>query len=314
MTAFLALVVAASSVAGLQLEISSPHNELLVGEPFKLVVRWTTNRLVKNVRVETGEFKWNSIELLTNGPTGVRTYREWGQHVEYPVLPQDIKAGTQVVTTLVLYKGGHVLGTSKRRSVPPLAFLFDQPGDYTVRAVYVGGDRPVESNDLKVSVRAPRDPGDSEVLQLIARDRSVIMSAGYAPSPNNNDNPYRLLLRKHRHSPYLRCARLQRLVDHTFPLERVYDQETREPLYNPAWGNREEFAAQHYKQLAQQILEDDTWGPFEEEALLLAYTFASRAGAQELRERARTRLLEEYSQSPSAEEIRRREGGGPPKA
>jgi hypothetical protein len=301
MIALLAVLLASGSTGELHISIASPQTRVLLGEPLKVAVTWTVTRQALSVNVEDEMFSRQSLRLEVDGPGGHYGYREIGKDLAERIsVPIRLSPGSPVVRTLVFYDGEYT--QDRRREL-----LFPSPGVYALRAAYVGGSKPVVSNTISVTAQAPENPSDREVFALIVRDRQVLMMAGHASpnAPGYSDNPYRLTLEQHSTSPYLRCARLQRLGEHLRPLSEVYDARTREPVYSAARGDRREFQAKHYRELAQESLGDDTWGPFEEEALHMAYLFAQRAGAAELKAEARERLFTRHPGSPSAEEVRK---------
>ena len=59
-----------------------------------------------------------------------------------------------------------------------------------------------------------------------------------------------------------------------------------------------------YRDLAEQILEDGNWGPFDEDALVLAHKLAQASGDEGVRQRVRGMLFEKYPESVAVKRIK----------
>jgi hypothetical protein len=59
--------------------------------------------------------------------------------------------------------------------------------------------------------------------------------------------------------------------------------------------------------MAEDILSDDDWGAFEEEALALASLYAQAGGEQQMSERARKDLFEKHPRSATVRRIKEAE-------
>jgi hypothetical protein len=165
-------------------------------------------------------------------------------------------------------------------------FLFEEPGRYSVRAVYLReGRRLAESNALRFEVSEPT--GAEADVAAVVREQPNIMGPGGHPGILEKR---RELLEKYPDSRYLKWARLQLLW--------VKDSELRNDLRLRPSRSAE------YLALAQEAERGD-WGPFEEDALALALLAAANGGDDVLHQRLRKTLLERHPKSAWARYVRR---------
>jgi hypothetical protein len=138
-------------VSGLSLELSSPQQAVLVGEPIKVVVRWKATADVPSILIESPDFLRRTLAFVVDDGTGPTRYKEWPRSLADPVTaPGALVKGEQVVVNHVLLKGTY---EGRAAGIP----IFGSPGQYRVKAAYTGpgANQPVESNTLTFTVSAP---------------------------------------------------------------------------------------------------------------------------------------------------------------
>lgn len=300
------LLLASPPRVGLRLEINSPHERVLVGEPFKLVVRWTTEADIR-VAVETPDFYRQSLILLVRGPRGLGAYWEGMHNMTDGFAPSvPLKRDDTVVTNLVFVRGGYLADARLRWGPAPPTLLFDQAGRYSVKAVYVKGGQDVVSNTIDVTVIQPDNAVDREIMGLARQ------SPGLFNRLHGVDDAVaaraRQLLTDEPASAYGRWEKLQRLVACQSSPESSCGTEIEPGLYPPGHA-RIEAARVRSTRLAETILSDANWGVFEEEALAFALDYARVGKAEGLAAEARRLLFEKYPHSESAAKVMQRESG-----
>lgn len=294
-----AIAVLAASPLGLALEIGSPQAAVLVGEPVKLIVTWrATQTLNQRIFPENNQFTNQSLVFLVSDGRTQRRYRECARAIEERIEPVVmLKKGEEVVRNLVLVRGGCV-----SRGLVPGAVAFDAAGKYRLRAVYSTGQHRVESNELSFAVTDP-DGEEREVLEAVRQDLSIL-DVG---SSREVQAKAKALIARHPKSRYLRWARLQQLEAKASAVHNQYDPESGESMLHLDKAAIRGFRTGKYRDLAEGILEESSWGAFEEEALVLAHRLAQASGNVALQQKAREELFRKHPHSPAVKRIQARE-------
>jgi hypothetical protein len=294
-----AIAVLAASPLALTLEIRSPQTAVLVGEPVKLIVTWrATGTLNERIFPENNQFTSQSLVFLVSDGRTQRPYRECVRSIEERIDPVVmLKKGEEIVQSLVLLRGGCVSDGGGLS-----ALVFDAKGKYRLRAVYSKGQHRVESNELSFSVTDP-DEEEREVLEAVKHDRTML-DVG---SGQEVQAKAKALIAKHPKSRYLRWARLQQLETKANAVHNQYDPDTGESMLHLDKAALRGFRTGKYRDLAEDILADPDWGPFEEEALILADTLAQASGDVALQQKARKELFEKHPHSPAVKRIKAEE-------
>jgi hypothetical protein len=298
----IAVALLAADLKGLTLGASSRQGELLVGEPLKITLRWKASRPVRNVAVEEPDFLFRSVLLSVNDGTGARLYREYPHElVEKPLVTRSFAAGEEDVVNLVFSRGGYLVRPGGEVEE---GLLFPRKGEYSVTAVYVQDGLPsgVASNTLRFTVGEPSG-GDREVLAEMRRDPWLVRADGPAPSQARA----KALLERYPESRYLRLAKLERFQQQASALHNERDPVTGESVFHLGKEGLAEFRRQHYRRLAEEMLSEGDWGPFEEEALAFAGLYAAAGGDEATSTRVRKQLFDKYPLSATVKRIQETE-------
>ncbi len=296
MSVLAAIAVLAASPLGLTVEIRSPQTAVLVGEPVKLVVMWRATRtLNEEIFPENQEFSnWSLVFRVSDGRTE-REYREAARSIDERIEPRVmLKKGEEVVRNLVLVQCCRLSGGDGMER-----FLFPAKGKYRLRAVYSKHQHWVESNELSFTVTEP-GPDEREVLEAVRRHPTMLTFRGDA----DVQAMAKALIAKHPRSRYLRPARLQQLDAKANAVHNQYDPDTGESMLHLDKAAIRGFRTGKYRDLAEDILADLSWGAFEEEALVLADTLAQASGDVALQQKARKELFEKHPHSSAVKRIK----------
>jgi len=90
-------------------------------------------------------------------------------------------------------------------------------------------------------------------------------------------------------------------------LHNQQDPETHESMRHLDKKALREFRVNGYRRLAEEILEERDWGPYEEEALGAAHMYAQAGGDAQLSQRARDGLFAKYPRSMAVRRIKENE-------
>jgi hypothetical protein len=112
------------------------------------------------------------------------------------------------------------------------------------------------------------------------------------------------LMAQHPKSRYLRWARLQQFESKANAVHNQYDPDTGESLLHLDKAGIRDFRLAKYREMAEHVMADSNWGPFEEEAITLAHTLALASGEAALIEKARQELFEKYPDSAVVKSIK----------
>jgi hypothetical protein len=103
------LLLAAAPSAGLALEISTPRQAVLVGEPVKLVVTWKASRDLPRVAFENGGFQSSPLTFIVSDATSAHRYTEVPHETgDEVVAPGALRRGQERISNLVLAQGRYV--------------------------------------------------------------------------------------------------------------------------------------------------------------------------------------------------------------
>jgi hypothetical protein len=298
MYSLLAAVLLATDLSGLSLTTSSSQKEVLVGEPLRVTFRWKATAPVKDVAVEESDFVFQSILLSVDDGHGALLYREYRhQMTERLLVLASLKTGDEEVVDLVFYRGGYVDRPTRQARD---SFLFPRAGEYSVTAIYLHDGVPkITSNRLHFTVTEPSE-SDRVVMEQVRRDPTLVSADGSADSRAL----VKSLLEKYPQSPYLRWAKLERFKQRQNALNNEYDPDTGQSIFHLGKEGMGAFRRQHYRRMAEEILSDREWGPFEDEALGLASLYAYGAGDEEISARAKKDLFEKYPRSATVKRIK----------
>lgn len=292
--------ILAIEVGGLSLTINSQQKEVLVGEPVKISVTWEGHAIVKNVAVEEPDFLFQSLALAVEEGKERSIYRESARGMpEMILLRRTLKAGERKVVDLV-FLHGLLLTPDQMHSRS--AFLFPKAGEYVVRAVYLDAGVPTDvvSNPLRFRVVEPHG-SDRVVWGQIQREPNLLKLYG---SADTRSHPRRLL-DQYPSSPYLRFTWLEDFASRGRALGSQQDPDTGESFWDLGREGRREFARQYYRRMLEELLAIPDWGPFEPEALAIAFQYALAAGDKESSERFRKELITKYPDSAMGRRYRR---------
>jgi len=297
----MSLLLLAAIPAGLTLQIASPQEAVLVGEPVKVVVAWRAARAMDDrIFPENERFTNQSLVFVVSRGGTEQQYRETPRSVEERVEPVvRLGAGDEVMRNLILIHGTLSGGSA---TVPAEGFLFAAKGRYQLRAVYAKNEHWIESNSLSFDVSEP-DGTDRDVLLTAMQVPTILRAGGDAQTQARA----RALLKDHPGSRYLRWARLQILQERAMALHNQQDPETHESMRHLDKKALREFRVNGYRRLAEEILEERDWGPYEEEALGAAHMYAQAGGDAQLSQRARDGLFAKYPRSMAVRRIKENE-------
>ena len=299
MLSLLAVVLAG---APLTVSIDSPQQEVLVGEPWKLVVTWE-GELGPREAIHTDIER---LQLHIDEGKRERVYVEdRNRRPGDPIICNDseptyrLQPGERLRESYVF-----VTGRSPGTSAEPIDFLlFPKPGKYTVRVMQERWAAPPMWSK-KITVRVKEAGGrDREVIERV-RDHERVLAAEDAPE---QERALDELLESQPESQYLRWARLRRMretgdaIANAPEIRQLRDEGERASDYS-AFGRALEDAR---RQLALDVLSSQTWGPFEPEAWAYAMYLADNAEDEALEARIRADILRKHPQSAAANAIAR---------
>ena len=294
------LLLATTASAGLSLDVSSPQQSVLVGEPVKLVVRWKAEQDLQRVILERGLFDEGSLSFVVDDGRQPKTYRE----IPHTTLCREIfhggmKKGAVTVTNLILVQGRYE-GEGPRGWG---GFLFRAPGTYSVKVVYTDphSDLSATSSALRFTVTEPSDE-DREILEA-AKARPMMLGR---LGDRESQAKVKDLIERHPRSPYLRYTRLRVLEARLSNPDRDLAPDKLERLRRYDREGLDRYRAEQQQEIADAVSAETGWGPFEEEALALAIEAAWQTGGKEKADRAGAELVRKYPDSATVWEMQER--------
>jgi len=301
-TAFVSMLLAASTTPSLRVEITSPKTRLSIFEPAKLTVRATVLRPVIVPAIgNTGGSP--AMETWIDYGSGFAHYRDVDDTagVEGGVGGErSLGSGNYFVKTVVLVQGriGH------ESAVP-----FPAAGRYPVRVVFrarpesdgVAGVVLGDSNTITFEVVAPDADGQTVVQRL--RSQPWILRGGI------NNPGYDSLVDQFPDSPYLHWGRRAIALEKSHRIGNGQYPDTGE--HYAEIGRGHPLTPQLYRRHAGE-LRDASWGQFDEERLRLAAEELERAGDFAEAKSVWREIVERFPGSEAAEETKSRIDSTPP--
>ncbi len=300
MSALSSLAFLLAGLTGLSLEMTTSQSAVLVGEPIRVVVRWKATADLASVEVEDPTFVSQTLQFVVDDGTGPRRYKEHSRsRVEMISVGGPLAKGKEVIGNYVLLNGGYLSPGVARAAA---SFLFPVAGQYSMKAVYVErGTQNVlaESNAVTFTVTAPA-ADETAVLDILRSEPRLFDGGGDLAR-------LKALMEAHPQSRYLRRAKVSLFERRAAALQNRRDPDTGQSLWRLDDAALFAFRATQYRAMADDLLGDGDWGPFEEERLNMAMLYAQAAGAQSLVEQARNELLQRFPTSQAVAGIRERD-------
>lgn len=292
MTILLGLYLVAGTGSALKLDLRSPQTELLIGEPVKLTLTWKPSQKVE-AHIEDDSQGLVHLRVWVDDGTGPKRYWEAGRAIsETLVAATELQPGEEVVQNIVLLRGGY----GEKHPGNVAGFVFPTKGHYTLKVGY--GDATglrAESNSISFDVKEPSGE-DREVFELIRKDPDLLKTERGAT-----------LIQRYRKSVYLRRTKLLALQEREIELRDRKDPDSGASLWHLDKASLDAFQADHFRRMAQDLLADDDWGPFEEERLDLAAQYAAIGGDKASAERARGELIDRFPRSAAVKRMQEKE-------
>ncbi len=289
-----------AGLSGLSLEMTTPQSAVLVGEPIRVVIRWKATADLGSLDVEDQSFLNQSLQFVVDDGTGPRRYKEHPRaRIEMISVAGPLAKGKEVIANYVLLKGGYL---SPGATGSASSFLFPAAGQYSMKAVHVErGTQNVlaESNAMTFTVSAPAGD-EAAVLDILKTEPRLFDGGGDLPR-------LKALVNAHPQSRYLRRAKAVLFERRAATLQNRRDPDTGQSLWRLDDSALASFRASQYRAMADDLIGDGDWGPFEEERLNMAMQYAQAAGALQLVEQARNDLLQRFSTSQAVAGIRERD-------
>lgn len=246
------------AAGALSLTVRPVSQAVMVGEPVKLMLTWRSAAQISEVAIETEEFEVGSLAFLIGTGGSTREYRE----VPHSTGDRVIVAGKMAIGDVARRNLVLVAGASDGSVTVP----FPSPGTYTLKARYaprMAGTPPVESNEVTMSVR-PLDVDGLAIRAALAHNPQLLLAG--APE-------VRGLLELYPGHPILGYSRLQIFRSRFHAVAMGVDPATGQ-LFSTESASREREIDLKLREIAQQMLTDETWGQFEEEALVIGMSAA----------------------------------------
>lgn len=278
-------------LTGLSLELSSPQQAVLVGEPIKVVVRWKATADVPLILIESPDFMRRTLAFVVDDGAGSTRYKEWPRSLADPITaPGALVKGEEVVVNHVLLKGTY---EGRAAGIP----VFGAPGQYRVKAAYAGpgAGQPVESNTLTFTVSAPSGE-ELTVRELLVREPHLLGGDGKLERVQE-------VVTAHPTSRYLAWAKVVLYERRASKLHNRYDPDTGESFWHLDRSALAAALTPRYRSMALAVL-GDNWGVFEEERLFQGLSYSAASGERELAQQARDQLLTNFPRSMAATEVR----------
>jgi hypothetical protein len=293
--------------SALSLALNSPKREVLVGEPVKLVLQLKARKRTDRVDLDGDDIPFSLLSVVVDNGGSTRTYVEYNRTIEERVrVYQTLEAGDERAMNLVLFCGGYrdSPGSAAKNGV-----VFPAPGRYSIKVRYSSERHHAESNSLWFVVGAP-PAEDRQILEAARHEPCVLGASG----DREAQAKARELVDKYPNSPYLRWAKLRQLEQTSHNADSNLERNLgREVLLNLHRYDRAGLAAHRrgeFERITKELLDPSVeWFPFEEEALAVGMLAALAADRRETAADARTRLLEEYPDSPTARRQKATEKG-----
>ncbi len=269
------------AAAALSMRVETPQPAVLVGEPVKLVVTWSTTKAVK-ARL-TDPLPW--LEILTDDGSGWKRF-DLRYDQDNVVAPDELRSGQILVTEIVLVQGAY----GNEEQVP----LFSKQGEYSLRLRYHLNEKvEVASNAVAFNVSGP--VGEEQEVYSIVKAHP-----GFLLTPQAEE-----LSRRFPASRYLRIPAFRRLQKRLGSLLSRQDPDSKQMLWDLDRAQLHQMVGEHCRSMAAELLAAGDWGAFESDRLEKVADLLERAGALDGAEKARKEILERFPRSKAAQDVER---------
>jgi hypothetical protein len=291
-----AAMLVLASATGISLQLSSPQRAVLAGEPVKLVLHWKATTPTVGIVIEDGEFTSRRMGFLVSQPgiPGERRYAEMARGTRPEVtVYRDLGSGEAGVENYVLVDGWYEPPSEPN----PREILFAVPGTYSVRVACLDEKRATVlaySNALVFEVSAPTGD-DAVVAEALRADPRLI--GGLKPHAALEQ-----FIRAHSESKYIPWLKHLMYGEVAASLRNNRDPETGESWFPLGKAEANARAAAVAAKVCNEIQQDE-WGPLEEERLWALALWARTAGNPVLSASAREQIRQRFPNSRAAAEV-----------
>ena len=302
-SAVLSMLLATPSTSQLRVEITSPKTRLSVYEPVKITVHAEALHPVMLLPISNAA-GYPAMETWIDYGDGFIRYTD----VDHTAGVEDgvggertLAVGDRLVKTVVLVEG---------QVGEELAVPFPNPGRYSLRVLFraeperdgVSGVVLGESNALTFEV-VPADGDDQRLVQEI-RTRPWILRGGL------DNAEYTSLLKEFPESPLLDWGKRAVAIAREHRIHNGRYPDSDDKFASMAQGSP--LAQPLFKELAQQLLDAEPWGQFDEERLQLAAENMGLARDLAQANQIWMEIAERFPGSEAAEEAKSRIDTTPP--
>jgi hypothetical protein len=281
------MIAAASfllAAATLSLRLDAPQADVLIGEPVKLVLTWSSTKPVRERLTEPGPW----FEIYSNNGSGWRRFDIPLASDDVVTAPDELRAGERLTTELTPVEGRYEGGKP--------APLFRSAGRYSLRVVYRLNEREsVTSNSVRFDVSAPKDE-ERDVYEIMTRTQGFLLTVQAEE-----------LSRRYPESRYLRIPALRRLQKHMDALLSRQDPENNESLRHLDREQLKLFVHERFQVMASELKSRGDWGGFEADRLEKLADLLDRAQQPDEALAVRHQLVQRFPSSRAAAVARRSE-------
>jgi len=281
-TILLALLLQVNAIG---LEVRSPKQTVLAGEPIKLVLRWSGP---PNADVILGDDNRGlaDLQVWVDGGTSFRRYCETPHApVDGVVVSLLPPAPRPFIQNISLVHGKYASPCSGSAEA---SLVFPEAGQYRLTLVYQPADAAVvaTSNTILFKVQGPEGV-EAELLAKIREIPWVLLNGG----------AQRELLARYPNSPYFAFARSRLFWDANNAFRNRRDPNSGGSLWQLSSGDYEQFMSDQYRIKGAELLNEASRGSFDEERLSEAYFAARRSGDADLLALVRVKIVSGFSDS-----------------
>ncbi len=276
--AMLLLVTAPEKSPGaLSLELTAAKTRVMVGEPAKLILKWTTR---ERLLVATG-----SVVLKIDDGSGFRPWTEAKFGTAFVLeTPAYLSPGEVQKTSLVLgVAGGPSLPEKGPNPAEGFRFAFPRAGEYRVRVDY----ERTWSNTVVISAVQPQGE-DAELWNRLSSRPDLLTE--WVLYDGRRRGALRELVSKYPHSAHLAAVQLV-LFRSDLGQALATDRKASIPL-------KEGSTARLLGEVEARVLADS---PFDEDRLILLAEYSSALGDQDGLERVYRAILRDHPDGVGAE-------------
>jgi hypothetical protein len=285
------LALAALVSTAVHLVASSPQEEVLLGEPLKIVVRWEARAPVSVLLPGPFPYRVEDSVILFRVQDSLGSHL-YGEHIEGA--GELLRKGTVLqkgdvhVTNLVLTYGVD----EKNEETWPCR----TKGRCSIQVVYgINGDAAV-SNPVTFDVTLPKD-SDKNVFETVSKNPIALLGR-YSHDLRYSDD----LITRYPASAYLRWSRLLKYEERLDRIRELRDPQTDVSMRSHlATEQQTPWRQEQASRLATELLAEQDFGPFEEERLDIA---SGLTRDEQLARALRAELLSRFPASAAAEQIK----------